>query len=368
MYKIGIDIYSALHNPRGMGIYTINLLKELAKIDHENEYILYGDTDDVDNIVPTQSNFTYKKLNSKGLFHYEQFVLPKECKKDKINILHSPANTSPIFLDKNIKRIITEHDIIFLKKSIPLPNNKKQILGRIYYAICAILNLHRAKVIFTVSEFSKNDIKKTFHINQNKIIITPNGHEHFNIEKYTDFNIVKNKYNLPDNYYFTLGGEAPSKNSEILLKIFCENSNINLIFVGIKNLNYSFLYNKYKNFKNIKFLPYIEQNDLVSLYMNAKAFLFPSTYEGFGIPLLEAMKCGCPIICSNRTCLPEVAGNAALYFNPIDMNSILAKIKYLENNPAEKQQLIQYGKENLNKFSWFKTTRILKEVYDKYDA
>lgn len=365
MHKIGIDIYSALHNPRGMGVYTINFLKELAKIDHENEYILYGDTDDVDNIVPTQSNFTYKKLNSKGLFHYEQFILPKECKKDKINILHSPANTSPIFLDKNIKRIITEHDIIFLKKEIPLPNNKKQIFGRIYYAICAILNLHRAKVIFTVSEFSKNDIKKTFHINQNKIIITPNGHEHFNIEKYTDFNIVKNKYNLPDNYYFTLGGEAPSKNSEILLKIFCKNPNINLIFVGIKNLNHSFLYNQYKNFKNIKFLPYIEQNDLVSLYMNAKAFIFPSIYEGFGIPLLEAMKCGCPIICSNRTCLPEIAGNAALYFNPIEMNSILAKIKYLENNPAEKHQLIQYGKENLDKFSWQKTAKIIKEGYNR---
>ncbi len=368
MYRIGIDVYSALHNPRGMGIYAINFIKELAKYDKENEYILYGDVVDENNIFPKQSNFVYKKLNAKGLFHYEQFILPKECEKDKINILHSPANTSPIFLDKNIKRFITQHDIIFLKKEIPLPNNKKQLLGRIYYTLCAILNIPRADKIFTVSEFSKRDIIKTFHINSDKFVLTPNGHEHFDISNATDFNILKGKYNIPDSYYFTLGGEAPSKNTEMLLKVFSKDNSNSLVVAGIKQLEKSLLYNKYKDFMNIKFVPYIEQADLVGIYKNAKAFIFPSIYEGFGIPLLEAMKCNCPILCSNATCLPEIAGDAALYFDPTDMSSILDRINYIENNNFIKKELIQKGIKSLNKFSWIRTANIICEVYNRNDS
>ncbi len=363
---IGIDVYSALHSPRGMGNYTINFIKELAKIDKENQYILYGDVDDVNNLLPKQENFIYKKLDAKDLFEYEQFVLPTQCKKDGILILHSPANTSPIFLDKKIKRVITQHDIIFLKKEIPLPNNKKQLLGRIYYILCAIFNLKRADKIFTVSEFSKNDIMNMFHINNNKFVLTPNGHEHFDISNATPFEELKGKYGFVDKYYFTLGGEAPSKNTELLLKMFSENSDISLVVAGIKHLDTSVLYNKYKNFSNIKFIPYIEQADLVGIYKNAKAFIFPSIYEGFGIPLLEAMKCNCPILCSNATCLPEVAGDAALYFAPTDMSSILDQINCLENNYAIKQQLTQYGRENIAKFSWQKTTKRIYESYNRF--
>ena len=360
---IGIDVYSALHSPRGMGVYTINLLKELAKIDKENTFILYGDIDDFNNVLPIQENFIYKKLNANGLFHYEQFVLPQECKKDNISILHSPANTSPFFLDKNIKRIITQHDLIFLKKEIPLPYNKRQLLGRVYYAMCAILNLPKSQFIFTVSEFSKKDIIKTFNINENKVIVTPNGHEHFTNQYYTGKPALKSKYLIYENYYFTIGGDAPSKNSEILLKIFVKNPDMNLIFVGVKNLNSSYLYNKYRHYKNIKFLPYIEQKDLVGLYINAKAFIFPSIYEGFGIPLLEAMKCNCPILCSNSSCLPEVARDAALYFNPQNPNDILDKVKKIEALNVKKN-LLKKAFLQLQRYSW---KSCAQKVYNGYN-
>ena len=362
MSKIGIDVYTALHNPRGMGMYVINFLKELAKIDSQTTYILYGDIGDFNKVLPEQHNFVYRKLQAQNMFHYEQVVLPKECKNDKIDILHSPANTSPIFLDKNIKRVITQHDIIFLKKEIPLPNNKKQLLGRIYYILCAILNIPRADKIFTVSEFSKNDIMKTFHIKEDKFKITYNGHEHFDINKATSFDELKRKYGFVDKYYFTLGGEAPSKNTELLLKVFSENSSISLVVAGIKQLDTSVLYNKYKNFSNIKFVPYIDQADLVGIYKNAKAFIFPSIYEGFGIPLLEAMKCGTPILCSNATCLPEVAGNAALYFNPSGISEIVKLIAAFENTDFNTKELIVNAKLQLDKFSWKDTALKIKEV------
>lgn len=352
MTKIGIDVFTAVHSPRGMGMYVINILKELAKIDKENTYILYLDAEDKEKVLPQQSNFILKILKSNGQFNYQQVVLPKQCKEDGIDILYSPANTSPFFLDKKIKRFLTQHDIIFLKKEIPFPNNKRQFLGRIYYTLCAIFNIPRADLIFTVSKFSKMDISKSLFVNLNKFVLTPNGHEHFDVSKATDFNILREKYNIPESYYFTLGGEAPSKNSEILLKLCLQNKDINLVFAGIRSLDNSFLYNKYKHLDNIKFIPYINQEDLVGLYKNAKAFIFPSLYEGFGIPLLEAMKCACPILASSSSCLPEIAGSSALYFDPYSIDSILEKIHLLEDNSNIRLELLENAKIQLNKYSW----------------
>lgn len=360
---IGIDVYSALHSPRGMGIYVINFLKYLAEIDNKNQYILYGDIADKGNVLPKQSNFKFKELHARGLLHYEQFVLPKQCKLDKISILHSPANTSPVFLDKNIKRILTLHDVIFLKKEIPLPYNKKQFLGRLYYALTALLNTKRANIILAPTEYSKNDIAKTLKIKLNKILVDSRGHEHFDVHNATNLEELNNKYNIPASFCFCLGGEAPSKNVKLLLETIKKISDKNIVIAGIKNLETSKLYSEYKNYKNIIFVPYISQADIVGLYKNAEFFIFPSLYEGFGLPLLEAMKCRCPIISSNATCLPEVAGDAALYFNPRDNKDLLECIKQLHTNRAFLQLLKLKQKERIECYSWYNVAKVILQVY-----
>lgn len=365
MLKIGIDVFSALHSPRGMGIYTINFLKYLAQIDQENQYILYGDIEDIDNVLPKQENFEFKILNAKGLLQYEQIVLPNECKKDKIDILHSPANTSPIFLDKKIHRFITLHDVIFLKKEIPFSKNKKQFIGRFYYAIAALLNVKKAEKIFTVSNYSKEDIAKTLGISEKNIVITFNGHEHFEVDNATAMELLISKYNIPNEYFFHLGGDAPSKNTKFLLEYFAKNQNMNIVIAGIRKLENSYLYAEYNKYSNIYFVPYISQEDLVGLYKNAKAFIFASLYEGFGIPLLEAMKCNCPIICSNASCLPEVAGNTALYFSPNNTNEFIKAIKSVDK---EKENLLSKTTEQLGKFSWLKTAKAILETYRSLNA
>ena len=360
---IGIDVYIAMHNPRGMGIYTINFLNELAKIDKETKYILYADVEDENNVLPKQENIEFKVLPAKGLFHYEQLVLPEQCKKDGISILHSPANTSPIFLNKNIKRIITLHDVIFLKKEIPFSKNKKQFVGRLYYIIMALFNTKKASKVLTDTEYSKNDIKETLHINADKIDVVPCGNEHFNINDASDIETLQKQYHIPNEYYFHLGGDTPSKNTQFLLDYFVSNTDKNIVVAGIINTGKSYLYKKYKKYKNIYFMPYISHNDLVGLYKYAKAFIFPSLYEGFGIPLLEAMKCDCPIICSKASCLPEVAGDAAIYFDPQNKKEISDKIKELSNDNDLRQGLIQKGQERLKLFSWAKTAEIVLETY-----
>lgn len=361
--NIGIDVYSALHYPRGMGAYTIYLLKELAKIDKETKYILYADVEDENKILPNQENFEFKVLPAKGLFNYEQLVLPKQCKKDGIYALHSPAITSPIFLSKKIKRIITLHDVIFLKKGIPLSKNKKQILGRLYYSITTLLNAKRADLLITPTEFSKQDIITELHIKPEKIIVDTRGAEHFDISTITDFEGLKKNYNIPDNYFFHVGGDAPSKNTDTLLEVFTQNENLNIVVAGIKKLEISHLYQKFNQYKNIVFVPYISQADIVGLYKYSQAFIVPSTYEGFGLPLLEAMKSECPILCSNATCLPEVAGDAAIYFNPKDKNELSDKINEISNNNDLRQELIRKGQERLKAFSWIKTAEITLQIY-----
>ena len=363
MLKIGIDVYSALHYPRGMGIYTINFLKYLAQIDKNNQYILYGNVEDVNNVLPKQDNFRYRNLGVNYLICYEQFALPKACKEDDIDILHSPANTSPFFLDKKIKRILTLHDVMCLKKEVPFPKHKRQFFGRFYYAFTTVLNAPRAEKILTVSNYSKEDISKTLKINKEKIILTFNGHEHFDISNATSIEELQKKYQIPTDYYFHLGGEAPTKNTEFLLKYFVKHQDKNIVIAGIRNLEISHLYANYNKYNNIKFIPYIPQEDIVGLYMNAKAFLFASLYEGFGIPLLEAMKCSCPIISSNATCLPEVAGDAALYFYPHDINTFSEQIQILEKDDNLRQKLLKKGQERHNIFCWQNSAKIIHEVY-----
>lgn len=362
---IGIDVYSALHYPRGMGVYTINLLKELAKIDKETRYILYADVEDKDNILPKQDNFEFKILPAKGLFNYEQLVLPKQCKQDKIYALHSPAITSPVFLDTSIKRIITLHDVIFLKKEIPLSKNKKQILGRFYYAMTTVLNAWRATLLIAPTEFSKQDIIKELHIKSDKIIVDTRGAEHFDISSSTKIEDLKKNYNIPVKYFFHVGGDAPTKNTDTVLEVFSQNQEYNIVVAGVKKLETSHLYQRFNQYKNITFVPYISQADIVGLYKHSQAFIVPSIYEGFGLPLLEAMKCECPILCSNATCLPEVAGDAAIYFNPKDKNEIKDKIKIIADNEDLRKELIAKGQEHLKAFSWAKTAEITLEVYNR---
>ena len=355
---IGIDVYSALHSPRGMGNYTINILKELAKLDQKNKYILYADIGDVQKILPQQENFVFKILHAKGQFHYEQFILPKQCKLDKIDLLFSPANTSPVLLEKNIKRVLALHDIIYLKKEISWSKNKKQILGRIYYALTSF-NAKKAVSILTPTEYSKNDIINMLHISPNKIFVDSRGHEHFNIEKATDLKLLQKKYKIPTEYFFHVGGDSPNKNTELLVNLFSEHQNLHIVIAGIKNLENSYIYNKYKLFNNIVFVPYITQEDLVGLYKNAMAFIFPSIYEGFGLPLLEAMKCNCPIICSNASCLPEVAGDAVLYFSPENKDDLLEKINLINTNKNLQASLKQKGQQQLQKYSWKHSAMII---------
>lgn len=359
--KIGLDARWSIGKYRGMGRFTRFFIKPIEKkiLAFANK----GQSDEDLRIIVKGINF-YP--------FWEQITLPYLCKIHNIDILISPYNTAPIWGLGQTKLILIIHDIIFMKKvsELPLSKSTYQNLGRIYRRIVLPLVIYKAKYLITVSEYSKLEIIKRFNINENRIIVLPNT-------------IDENLFNYPIKslherkpYIFCISGEGPSKNLSNGIKGFINLIKFdktiihNLIIVGVKPEEkgnfHKIIEEEISN--RIIFLDFISNESIIQHYQNAHLFFFPSLYEGFGIPLIEAMALGTPIACSNTSCFPEVTGNAALHFNPQNIQSISdALSKLIKNselfNTLQKRGLIQVRKYHPNLFD-----KQVKKIWELIDV
>ncbi len=375
--KIGIDARFALRRRRGIGNYVLNLIRNLGEIDRTNRYILYVDCNDVENILPVQKNFTTKKLLPSSYLIWEQFILPMQAKKDNLDILHCPANTAPIYLNSQLKLIISVMDVMYLKSFSTLAPSVSlyQRLGRIYRKMVVPRIIERASKVITISYFSKNDILSHFKaINPHQVIVTylaTDNKFHFldrnNIEKR-----IIDKLHIKGKYILVLGGSDPRKNTELIIRKFIElrsESEIEekLVILGIPNWEKTNFYEIVKQSsygKEVIFTDFVAEEDLVLLYNGATVFLYPSLYEGFGLPLLEAMACGIPVISSDRTSIPEIVGDAASLIDPTDGEELKKELAKVLNNENLRNELIKRGFKQLQKFSWRKTAEKTLGVYE----
>lgn len=376
--KIGIDSRFALHNRRGIGNYTHKLILHLAEIDRQNEYILYTDKDDVKDVLPKQNNFKIKKLLPSNYFIWEQIVLSMQAQKDGVDILHCTGNTSPIYLNNKIKLVTTIHDVMYLKDYSVLPQSSSmyQKLGRLYRKIIVPKTIQRISKIITISNFSKDDIKYQFPaLKEDIITVIPEGVDkrfHVVDKNYVTAE-VRNKFDITGSYILILGGIDPRKNTEITIRQFIELKNElkireKLVIVGIPDWKQTQFYNMVHESpckKDIIFTDFITEDDLVLLYNCAIIFLYPSLYEGFGLPLLEAMACGVPVIASNITSIPEIVGDAALLINPHCGQEIKKALLHLLNNKNLRDDLTRRGFENVKRFSWQKMARDTLHIYEQ---
>ncbi|WP_151736546.1 glycosyltransferase family 4 protein ['Paenibacillus yunnanensis' Narsing Rao et al. 2020] len=381
--NIGIDARFAIHNRRGIGNYTLNLLCHLAELDKENLYFLYIDKEDEENVLPTQPNFIIRNLMQRNYFLWEQLYFPIAAKKDKVDIIHCTGNTSPIthILPKKTKIITTLHDVMFLKgKSvIPTPNSRYQKMGRIYRKFVVNRMMKYVELIITVSTFSKNDILRHFPWYDNKKIqvIYEAANDCFKDDvRLDEFSDIPNKMN-GDNYILTLGADDHRKNTRLVIEKYIEaikdgRIDCNLVIVGMPNWRNSEMYSiveKTEFANKIIFMDFINETELVYLYKNATMFLYPSLYEGFGIPPLESMACGTPVITSNTTSIPEIVEDAALTINPSSGEELKQGIIELFNNEMLRKELSVKGLQRVQKFSWrnmaFNTLEVYKSLMEK---
>ena len=285
---------------------------------------------------------------------WEQVDLPVYLSKIGNPILLSMRNTAPLFYKKNI---IVLHDLIFMKNK-----NWFSKKFRYLYWICALILYKNALKIVTVSEFSKRDIVNAFEINPNKILIASNAVSK-GFRKYRDESFENKRGDFILSVASLL---SPRKNIESVIKAFnrVENKRLKLVIVGTEVENFSdmFVLDEAKKNEKIIITGYITDEELSELYKNAKLLVFPSFYEGFGMPPLEAMYFGCPVIASNLTSLPEICKDAAFYVNPYNIDDIASAMEKILNNKDLRNSLIAKGYKRQAEFSWEKSAKHLMKA------
>jgi len=373
--NIGIDIRSLMEEKlTGVGEYTKNLLENLFALDNKNEYYLFFNSrrDASANIpLPPSPNvhlcgFRYpnKLLNySMKFFNWPRIdTLINKKEKTKIDLFFFP---NVIFFSCSCPYIITAHDL-----SYDLFPEFLTVAGRIWHKIINPKKLFQnAKKIIAVSENTRNDLINVFNVSPEKILTQHSGinnaYQKLNSDDQS-LSVIKQKYNLPEKFILFLGTIEPRKNVETLIDAFSifqrKNPDYSLIIAGKTGWKCRKTLDSIKNNDKIKFISFVESEDKIYLYNLAKMFVYPSYYEGFGFPPLEAMACGCPVVMSNNSSLTEIGGEAALFIDPHNLNELAESMHNL-TNPDLAQIFIQKGLKQAKKFSWPETARKYLEKF-----
>jgi glycosyltransferase involved in cell wall biosynthesis len=373
--RIGIEAQRIFRKSKhGMDMVALELIKQLQIIDDKNEYFIFVNNYDDFHALPKVTNFNIVKVNFSPYPLWEQYYLPKAVKDTGVELLHCTSNTSPTTID--VPLILTLHDIIYLEKWNFTAGTSYQILGNLYRRWNVPIAVKLASHIITVSDFEKEKIKRYFKFNDDQVSTAYNGvGKHFKtITDKEELLRTKKLYNLPDDFMFFLGNTDPKKNvigvlralsiikQKGLLKSKLVMFDINREFLNgiMKQINDNTLID------DIVFCDYVPNTDLPAIYSQAKLFLYPSLRESFGIPLLEAMACGTPIITSNTSSMPEVADNAAFFINPFEPIEIANAIIELQSNQSKCDELILNGKKRVEHFTWKENAQQTIEIYNKY--
>jgi glycosyltransferase involved in cell wall biosynthesis len=386
--RIGIDIRYALHTRRGIGSYVLNLLRKLIEIDRENQYFLYTDVDDLEGLLPLQDNFKIVKISlpkylpsqvapgqtkSKLFAVWEQILLPIQAYKDRLDLLHCTGNTAPLYLHPSIELVLTVHDVMFALPSTILPK-PKSLYSSLFNQYCTWLLpwiVRRSNQTIAVSNYSKQDIITYTQSNPEKIqVIYPGIDPRFQRVGEQVIAEIRQKLALPDRFILAFGAPDPRKNTITVLNAFlnfCQsNPDRSLVIAGVNDTYKATLLQQIDTspFKHrITILPFVDDADLVSIYNAADLVLYPSLYEGCGFPVLEAMACGTPVIASNVTSIPEVAGDAAILIDPMDIDGITAALVKLSTDLDLRQRLIDRGYQQAQSFSWRRTAQENLNIY-----
>ena len=374
--RVGINTLFLIPGKHGgTETYLRNLLLNLARIDRENEYIIFANRENIESYGIKQDNFSKVLCNlsakNKPLrVIWEQAILPIVARKYKVDVLHAPAYVSPMINSFRFESVVTIHDMMFYYHPENYP--KRQLL---YFKHLIPLSARKAKRIIAVSNNTKKDIVKILGIPEKKIIVIQETYgEEFRRELNDNAKKkVKAQYKLPDNYILSVASLNPQKNIERLIKAYdilvrSYSSEHKLVLVGMWLKHGSRIIQLIKELQlkeRIIFTGYIDNEDLPYFYSLADVFVFPSYFEGFGIPPLEAMACGCPVIASKATSIPEVVGNAAVLINPFSVEELSNAIHRVLIDKNMRDNLIAKGFERVKHFSWEKAARETLHVYKK---
>lgn len=350
--RIAIDTQTTLGQKTGFGFYVKNLVDALEKVDPKDKYV---------KISPQ----TEKDFSTPQRLFWDQITFPGKAKKAKVELLHQPCFSAPLFYKGKI--VVTCHDLIsiFFPENLPLAS-------RLFYSKWMPFSYKRADMIIAISEHTKRDIIALLKIPEEKIrVIHSAASKDFKLVKSkSKLNQVQKKYKTGNKYFLDVGTIEPRKNLPFLVRAYAlavrEGVQENLIITGKKGWYYESLFKLVDELElnnKVIFTGYVEESDLPALYSGATAFVFPSIYEGFGLPPLEAMACGVPVISSNTSSLPEVVNKAGILLPPKDERLWAKNMVKISKDKKLAVTLSKLGILQAKKFSWENTAEKTIQVY-----
>jgi glycosyltransferase involved in cell wall biosynthesis len=363
--KIGISARWLQLPAGGAREYTLNLVQALLQIDRKNEYVVFFQAPQVVGTFPAAKEIV---LAGRSKLWWDYVQLPLAVRREGVDLFWTPSYVVPFPI--RCKSVATVLDLAYF--TFP---ESYQSLDVLYMRTAIPGSFRRASALLAISEHTKRDIIRLFPFTEGKVAVTylAASSKYRRIVEERVLNKVRDKYSVHGPFIFYAGSISPRKACPLLLQAFAilkEKKQIphRLVFTG------GWRWGSAKEFSLIKTLDLKEDvmilgdvpaQDMPSLYNSADLFVYPSLYEGFGLPVLEAMACGCPVVCSKLTSLPEVAGDAALMVDPRDIPSLANAMYRALTDPQTRTSLIEKGLARAALFTWQETARKTLEVFER---
>ena len=352
----------------GFGNYANNLVNLMPHIDSARRYVVYSNQSVPEATLPLCKNLEIRVLSRRSAI-YKHLALPNSVRRTRdIDLFHFLYNAPPFVFP--VPYILTIHDISYVH--VP---NMINIRDRLSITLQLPLTATRARHIIAVSQNTKDDVTKFLGIDPGNITVVYEGvgKQFSTITDPLVIRRVVDKYHLPERYLLYVGTYLPHKNLATLLRAFGmvrarKSCGYMLVLAGSKGRNYAAIQRLVAELRlteSVKCIGFVDDEDLPVVYALSDLFVFPSLYEGFGLPLLEAMACETPVLTSNSSSLSEVGGDAVEYFDPMSQEELAYKILFLLDNPSRRDELVAAGKRRVAKFTWQRAAEETIGVYDR---
>jgi glycosyltransferase involved in cell wall biosynthesis len=367
--KVAIDIRRV--RDYGPGTYTRNLVTTLAELDREDSYLLVGSTTDWAELGALPENFSLMECDRQDRFRHD-LRLSRRLRQEGVQLLHSPYVWVPWVL--SCRHVVTVHDAV---EFLNIVRDGHSFADTLHFQRTR-LALHRARRILSVSQATRRDLQRLFGLSGEKIEVVYNALDARLAQPPTPELVDRtlNRYSVQTPYLLYAGNVKPHKNVPRLIEAFAlvkdelrehpEFAQLKLIIIGDELSKHPQLRRaviKSRTQSDVRFLGFVDPQTLSVFYARAEAFVFPSLYEGFGLPPLEAMALGTPVVTSNVSSLPEVLGEAAHFVNPEKVFDISRGIREVLLNEGLRRALIERGRQQVKQFSWQESVRRVLKIY-----
>ena len=375
--KIGIEAQRIFRPKKhGMDMVALELIRNLQLIDTKNEYFIFVKPDIDNRVILETPNFHIIGINGGPYPYWEQVLLPRFAEKYGCDLLHCTSNTAPVF--SKVPLMITLHDIIYMEKLMIWWKGGSwyQRLGNLYRRWVVPSVVRKSKMVITVSDYERDRISQFFGMGTDRLKTVYNGVSTYfkPVDDPEELKRIKEKYRLPEKFFFFLGNTVPKKNTRGVVRAFADFRKLsqedyklvmpdyeeNALLAMVKELGCPEIR------EHIHLTGYIVNTDLPGIINLSKIFLYPSLRESFGIPILEGMACGIPVITSNTSSMPEIAGDSALIIDPYNPAEITAAMVRLLDDPVLYDELCRKGPVRAALFSWKNMALHVHELYESF--